>query len=919
MSRKAPPGYIAGLGRGAVGFTTRSDLGPIQGNPLQSAQAAVAQAKAEWDRKARQSGDRPAGAGGAQAAASRPYEADEEEADRIYRQVEARLTERRKRRRDAVAGSSSSSSNSGGGGGGGDRVATIADQFKDLRPTLASVTEEQWATLPEVTDLVTKRGSKKSRLQERFTSAPDTLLLAQSASLGSLAAPANAVAPGPRSTGSGSGSGDGDSGSMTDLVSFSQGRDRMLAHKLDHADSGTATSVPSVDAQGYMTSLHQAPASGLAVGDVQRARLLLTSAVKRNPTHAAGWIAAARLEQQTGQTAQARTLLAQGCAACPKSESLWLEAIAMHPPAEAAAIAARAVRELPSSVALWTRAAQLASSPAGQRRVLRRALALVPSSLAMWKMLIALEDRDEDARVLMAQAVACVPLALELWLALARLEPYEQAKQRLNQARQHLPTAPEIWIAAAQLEEANDHAAMVPLIVRKAAVSLTAKQAGLAAADWLAQAYRAEDAGFGLTAEALADAEADADADAEALADACRAAAADAVATNPPHPATARAAIRYGLARHPAHTGLWTALVELEQQHGTADSVAQRLHEATAACPTADVLWLMAAKHHWRHDAVGAAQRLLDQALGVLPDSEAIWVAAVRLAVAQGALDRALDLVVRARARDGLAARPRLAMKHAVLLRQLGREDDAAALLTTALAAHPTAAKLYLILAQIHDGRGETDAARAVLSRGCKAVPAAAPLWLQASALETRAGHVARARALLERALLVCPTAPALWIAAVRLEQARSATSGRALLAKALTTCPPATAGPLWAFAILQEPRAQRRARAMDALKQSPNDAHVLLVVARLFAAERKIDRARTWFRHAVTSDSDLGDAWAYWYRFEMEHGTAAARARLIGQCRDADPRHGELWQAVSKALPHLGKPTEAILPLAAA
>ena len=27
MSREAPPNYIAGLGRGAAGFTTRSDIG----------------------------------------------------------------------------------------------------------------------------------------------------------------------------------------------------------------------------------------------------------------------------------------------------------------------------------------------------------------------------------------------------------------------------------------------------------------------------------------------------------------------------------------------------------------------------------------------------------------------------------------------------------------------------------------------------------------------------------------------------------------------------------------------------------------------------------------------------------------------------------------------------------------------------
>jgi pre-mRNA-processing factor 6 len=33
MTREAPSNYIAGLGRGATGFTTRSDIGPIADAP----------------------------------------------------------------------------------------------------------------------------------------------------------------------------------------------------------------------------------------------------------------------------------------------------------------------------------------------------------------------------------------------------------------------------------------------------------------------------------------------------------------------------------------------------------------------------------------------------------------------------------------------------------------------------------------------------------------------------------------------------------------------------------------------------------------------------------------------------------------------------------------------------------------------
>lgn len=37
---------------------------------------------------------------------------------------------------------------------------------------------------------------------------------------------------------------------------------------------------------------------------------------------------------------------------------------------------------------------------------------------------------------------------------------------------------------------------------------------------------------------------------------------------------------------------------------------------------------------------------------------------------------------------------------------------------------------------------------------------------------------------------------------------------------------------------------------------------------------ERKIAKAREWFLRTVKIDPDLGDAWAYFYRFEQTHGT---------------------------------------------
>lgn len=48
----------------------------------------------------------------------------------------------------------------------------------------------------------------------------------------------------------------------------------------------------------------------------------------------------------------------------------------------------------------------------------------------------------------------------------------------------------------------------------------------------------------------------------------------------------------------------------------------------------------------------------------------------------------------------------------------------------------------------------------------------------------------------------------------------------------------------------------------------------MLLAVAKMVWTERKIKKAREWFQRTVKVDPDYGDAWAYYYKFELVHGT---------------------------------------------
>lgn len=112
LSQPAPENYVAGIGRGAVGFTTRSDLGPARDGPSEeqissaikkrSEQLGLTEAKdgggGDNDDEARyQDPDNEVGlfAGGI-------YEKDDEEADRIWREVDDKMARRRQKQRSVV-------------------------------------------------------------------------------------------------------------------------------------------------------------------------------------------------------------------------------------------------------------------------------------------------------------------------------------------------------------------------------------------------------------------------------------------------------------------------------------------------------------------------------------------------------------------------------------------------------------------------------------------------------------------------------------------------------------------------------------------------------------------------------------------------------------------------------------------------
>lgn len=457
---KAPVGYRAGAGRGAVGFTTRSDIGPAQ-------KAAAA------------AGDAPPGFAGRGGPAPKEtpkeaslddsvydefsgysenlfaglsYDREDEEADRIYDAVDNRMDSKRKSRREKILEEEMKTYRK--------KRPKIAEQFRDIKKTMTTLDAAAWESIPEALDMSQKNKTTNKR-QDIYTPVPDNIL-----TMGQGAGQANQL----DSRQMAYGGMETPLGLMTpisgpaDLTQLGRARDKVLSLELDRrADSVAGQTV--VDPKGYLTDLNSIKVSNEAeVSDIKKGRLLLKSVITTNPKHAPGWLAAARLENETGKLATARAIIMKACEVCPTSEDVWLEASILATKKNARAILAKAVQHIPNAVNIWMRACDLEEDPDAKKAVLRRALELVPNSVRLWKAAIELEDQ-EDARIMLGRAVELVPMAVEMWLALARLETYENARVVLNRARKTIPTEPSIWITAAKLEEANGNSQVHFLLI----------------------------------------------------------------------------------------------------------------------------------------------------------------------------------------------------------------------------------------------------------------------------------------------------------------------------------------------------------------------------------------------------------------------------------------------------------------------
>jgi pre-mRNA-processing factor 6 len=921
----APAGYVAGLGRGAVGFTTRSDLGPAHAattslpqafgagrgrnlslNRARSVVGSIAsgamgiqdiiqqEAMAKGEDLSDYQFDKFAGYSGSLFDASTPYDEEDRLADHTYEAVDRRMLERRKEKREKHEREEMERQKT--------KSVKLSEQFSDVKAGLKEVSVEEWLNLPDPVDF-SRRNKRINKREDQMTPVPDSIIdsIRSKSSLASSIDPiAGTMTP-------------SQAPSLADLNSFGKARDQVLGIKLDEmSDSVSGQTV--VDPKGYLTSLSSVRISSDAeISDIKKARMLVKSLTNTDPTSAAGWLSYARLEETAGQLAEARSIIMQGCENCPHNEDVWIEAARLHAGPNAKAILAKAVSHVPRSVQIWIQAARLETETSKKIAVLRKALENVSNSVKLWKEAIDLEENPEDAKLLLRRAVECVPESVEMWLALADLEDYETAKKVLNRARKTIPNEPSIWIKAASLEDKKGNTETVDLVIRKAVKYLAAQNVVIDREHWLEEAQKSEKSGCLRTCQAIVrttiaigvedrDRRATWQTDAKHMI--------EKGSFN-----TAREIYRVLLETFPNREELWYEAAMLEKAHGTQDLLDQMLATAVLNCPDAEVLWLMGAREKWLAGDIDSARKILAGAFVANPDSEQIWLAAVKVECDIDAYERARDLLGTARERVGSA---RIWMKSALLERNLNCFEAELILLSQAVKLFPDFPKLWIMLGQHWQRKQNFTEALECFEKGIKCCPKSPTLWILAALLEKRLYSVHKARAKLELARSTIPKNSLLWIQSIRLEfDSGNDVFASKLLASALNDCP--RAGQLWALAIQLESRPKKRAKSLDAIKACEDDAFVRLEIAKLFWFERKLKRCREWLDRALNSNSDIGDVWAYYFKFLKENGTPEELSSLVSRCELTDPRHGDLWVAVSKRSENWKlKPAEILLQVAA-
>lgn len=857
LDQEPPPGYIAGVGRGATGFSTRGD--PTT--------------KGKIPKRLQSNENKPNDTTGVSVDGTDRQSLDQEdkEAEELFVAIENKLASKRK---DVKKSSESP-------------IDRIPNQFADLKRSLASVTDEEWLNLPDASDITKKH--KRERLQDQRNrkdyAAPDTLM-----------------------------------NSNVNLTKLTEEREKLLARQLDaNMTNSLEREGPTnkTDVNEYLSELERSTIANLDQAeqheDLKRMRDILFSYRKADPARPEGWIASAKLEEKAHRLRTARAIIEEACQKCPRNEEVWLECIRLNASdiSLCKGLTAEGLAFNPRSLPLWLKAIDLESDLFSKRRVVMKALQELPKNEKLWTLVLSFEDDQSERRRILLKAVELIPKSINLWERLVELQDYPSAKKSLNTARRHLPREYRIWILAAQIEERFGDAPVEKLVklLSNGMNQLTSSNGNPGLAVWLHEAESLHDkpnshrvavaiVRAALCREDPQSTDSSLMKTVDEMADSMvKIAAYRALLHQSPMRYSIWKALRVTSENAKAMYELYTTYEELLFDH-------DREFKVLKENPT---LSLMYSKEVWKSEQDPfRALEILDRSIKAIPDCVDFWLAKLKILCLSSRFDEARNTFLRAiqDLSDGEVLNlERLYLKYVSFLRCQGEAQKAIEFLEQkCLGRFPTCYKFYLQMGQLYQDIGQLDKMKETYNIGTKTFPHCATLWIvKAKAYEVVLNQPTKARSELDLAILKNPSEVSLFVAKIQMETRLGySDQARLITQQALQNFPDSPE--LWAENIKLLPArkaSMKKTVFQDALKKTNNSCQVLIEIGLSFYQDSQFMTASKWFDRACKRCPRYADAWVWAARCYKR--LQRDLSHIYEQLEKYEPVYGPLWISISK------------------
>ncbi|EGV61643.1 U4/U6 x U5 tri-snRNP complex subunit Prp1 [Yamadazyma tenuis] len=857
LDQEAPAGYVAGVGRGATGFVTSADAGGLRSvRPFEPSDS-------EDD-----NGDNNSlGLLGGQSK-------DDEEADRVYDEVERRLQKRHKNTSQLEVVQQ-------------DEENQIAQQFTDLKRHLAHVSQDEWANLPEASDF-TKRNKRMRLLEQsrqRFYATPDNIISAQRAGDGNRFTRLETEAQD-----------DLENGIETDLMMADIQKNRTILSSLRKSE-------PNRSSSWIASARLEVQAKNFSA-----AKRFIAEGCKRAPHSEDVWLESIKIHQNsTDGIKVSKVIVTEALKYNSGSEKLWLKACECE------------------------NSADLVS----QRRVLMKGIEFIPGSVKLWEKMIELQEDEADVKKMLSKVVELCPSEWNFWLSFINLSPYEEAKNLINRARKAMKNNHQVWITAAKLEERESMSISDVKIMKmlekgiKTSNEHTEEHQKLTRSQWLDEAARAEKEGFLLTCKAIVFSTISFGISADEpdklniyFTEARK------YSTDGFHE-TGNYIYEYITTQYPNDIECWIRFFEAYKsvESFKVEGIYKFYERAISFNNEEEVFPLMYAKDKWKlGDDITGARDILDEALKRLDTKEDIWHAKIKFEIKTGNLETA-NKISKTMIQTIPKASARVWYKHIHLQRYINKVMEITdyqtyilKLVDEALEWFPEEEKLHLQNGQILlEDLNLVEQAKEAFLVATNKHPEYVDVWISlAKVYEEKLNVIIRARSILDSAITQNPNDDRLWLEKIGLERRnKDLIAARQLCNKALRSF---NSSPrVWIEYLTLIPKMSQRKNAfLDALKSTDNSPIILLNIGIFFWVDGKLKKAKSWFDRALDSDPQNGDIWGWLYNFHKQNGSPDEVQQFQKQFAKGGEsiNRGYVWNKVAKAVESFNKEPIEILEL---